>query len=244
MLREDAIDAEALEKNLKVLAVANRIELLTLLRTPHALDDIDLSPGSSQAGARPERTITRQAVRGHLEKLIEAGLVRVRVGDRKGEKGRRAVQEYYVDHARLFAVVDELRKLSLIESRVEADPYATSLLGQSGIVVWPDGLKVVVVRGTHEGKAISLKHAALEPPRGWIVGRAPRCAVRLEYDPYVSNENSEIIPEGSGFRLLDLRSARNGTHLNWQRLPVGGEAKLRSGDIIGVGRSLLLFRQD
>lgn len=244
MAQQDEIDAQALEKSLKLLAVANRIELLSLLRTPRPLDEIELTPSSAQAGKRPERTITRQAVRGHLEKLVEAGLVRVRVGERRGDKGRRSVQEYYVDHARLFALVDELRKLTLIESRVEPDPYMTSVLGQHGGSAWPSGVKVVVVRGTHEGKAMLLRHADVAPPRGWIIGRAARSNVRLEYDPYVSSENSEIIPDGQGFRLLDLRNARNGTFLNWQRIPVGGEVPLRNGDIIGVGRSLLLFRQD
>lgn len=244
MARDGDIDAEALERGLKLLAVANRIELLSLLRTPRPLDEIDLAPSTAQAGERPERTITRQAVRGHLEKLIEAGLVRVRMGERKGDKGRRAVQEYYTDHARLFALVDELRKLTLIESRVEADAYATSVLAHNTPVSWTEGLKVVVVRGAQEGKAFPLRQASLAPPRGWIIGRAARCSVRLEYDPYVSNENSEILPDGPGFRLLDLRSAKNGTFLNWQRLPVGGEVKLRSGDVVGVGRSLLLFRQE
>lgn len=239
------IDAEALEHNLKVLAVANRIELLSLLRTPKTLDEIDLTPAASQAGTRPERIITRQAVRNHLEKLMEVGLVRVRLSERKGQKGRKSVQEYLVDHARLFAVVDELRKLSLIESRVESDPYMTSVLASAGPLVWPDGPKVVVVRGTQEGKALPLLPSALAPPRGWVIGRSPRCSVRLEYDPYISTENSEIVPEpGGGYRLMDLRTSRNGTFLNWQRLPIGGEVKLRGGDIIGVGRSLLLFRQD
>lgn len=240
----DEIDADALEQNLKVLAFANRIELLSLLRTPRALDEIDLAPAVAQAGTNPQRKITRQAVRNHLERLMEAGLVRVRMGERRGHKGRRSVQEYFVDHARLFAVVDELRRLSLIQTKVEPDPFATSALEQIGEPTWPDGPKVVVVRGTHEGRALPLRHAALEPPRGWVIGRSPRCAVRLEYDPYISAENSEIMHDANGYRLLDLRSARNGTFLNWHRLPVGGEARLRSGDIIGVGRSLLLFRQD
>lgn len=244
MVEASQIDADALEQNLKVLAFANRIELLSILRTPRALDEIDLMPTISQAGANPERNISRQAVRNHIEKLMEVGLVRMRMSERRGHKGRRSVQEYFVDHARLFAVVDELRRLSLIHTKVEPDPFATSTLEQIGEPTWPDGLKVIVVRGTQEGRALPLRHTDLQAPRGWVIGRSPRCAVRLEYDPYISSENSEIVHDADGYRLLDMRNARNGTFLNWRRLPVGGEVRLRSGDIIGVGRSLLLFRQD
>lgn len=42
--------------------------------------------------------------------------------------------------------------------------------------------------------------------------------------------------------LLDLPGNRNGTLLNWKPLARGGVAELKAGDVVGVGRSLLVFR--
>lgn len=236
------VDFETLERYLTVLSHANRLELLKIVREPRTLGEIRLTPGDAQAGQSPGRTISRQAVQKHLDQLVEAGLVRVRTA-KKGD--RRAQKEYLLDQARLFAVVEELQKLATLEARVEPDPYETAPLEESGAGDWPEGLKLVLVHGVHEGRAYPLRRSAIEEPRGWIVGRDPKAHVRLEYDPYVSMENAEIVPTGDGgFELLDLRTSTNGTRLNWRMLPVGGQAELRSGDVIGVGRSLLLFRED
>lgn len=204
------------------------------------MDEIHLAPSKEQAGATPDRNITRQGVQNHLDRLVEAGLVRAGTTDRKG---RRAMNEFVLDHARVFAVVEELRKLSEFGPNVPLDPFATIHLPDSPTSAWEDGPKLVLVHGVREGTAYPLRAALVKPPRGWIVGRAAGAHVPLEYDPYVSAENAEILrsPDGS-FGLLDLRTARNGTFLNWRRLPAGGVAPLRSGDVIGVGRSLLLFR--
>jgi pSer/pThr/pTyr-binding forkhead associated (FHA) protein len=102
----------------------------------------------------------------------------------------------------------------------------------------------VLVHGVHEGHVFPLRAPPAAGGRGWIVGRAKDAAVSLDYDPYVSIENSEILRVGRQFRILDLRTSKNGTLLNWKRLPVGGESPLRTGDVIGVGRSLLLFREE
>lgn len=236
------VDFATLERYLTVLSHANRLELLRILREPKTLGEIRLTPSEPQAGESPERTISRQAVQKHLDQLVEAGLVRVRTARRDD---RRAQKEYVLDQAQLFAVVEELEKLSNLQARVEPDPYETAPLKESGRGDWPDGPKLVLVHGVHEGRAYPLSRSDLDEPRGWIIGRGPDAHVRLDYDPYVSQENSEIVPtEDGGYELLDLRTSKNGTRLNWRQLAVGGEATLRSGDIVGVGRSLLLFRED
>lgn len=237
----EAVEFDRLESYLKVLAYANRLELLSILRKPRTLDEIHLSPGTSQAAGSPDRAISRQAVQNHLDKLIEAGLVRVAQTDRKG---KRLVQEYGLDHVRLFAVLEELRKLSTLASDGPVDPFATEGLADARTLAWEEGAKCVLVHGVREGTAFPLRHKDLKPPRGWVLGRAPDLPVSLEYDPYVSSENAEILRVGDGYRLLDLRTAKNGTFINWQRLPVGGQVPLKSGDVIGVGRSLLVFRAD
>ncbi|MGQ0536289.1 MAG: FHA domain-containing protein [Methanobacteriota archaeon] len=234
------IGYERLERYLKILAHSNRLELLSLLRTPRTLDEIRLTPSPSQAGENPERNISRQAVQNHIDRLLEAGLVRVGMTDRKGT---RAHHEYVVDHARLFAVVEELRKVSTFEANVPLDPFMTEGLPEARERDWQEGAKLVLVHGIHEGKAFPLRQQDVKAPRGWVIGRAADAHISLEYDPYVSTENAEIMQVGAKFRLLDLRTSKNGTFVNWQRMPVGGEVVLAGGDIIGVGRSLLVFRE-
>lgn len=235
------VDLDELEGSLDVLAYRNRLELLRLLREPRTLGEIELTPGPEQAGAHPDRPISREAVRKHVNKLVDAGLVR------RGTTARadgREVHEYVVDHRRLFAVAQELTKLSTLEATVPLDPMETIDLDQADKAGWTPGAKLVLARGVREGRAFPLLQADLDPgrDRGWVVGRSEDADVSLTYDPYVSAENAEILPDGDGFRLLDLRSATNRTYLNWETLPVGGEAELESGDVIGVGRSLLVFR--
>jgi DNA-binding transcriptional ArsR family regulator len=237
------IQFDRLEAHLKPIAYASRLELLSLLRFPKSLDEIHLQPGASQAGENPDRPISRQAVQLHLDKLEEAGLVRVSLSERKG---RRGVHEYSLDHSRLFAITEELRKMSTMESFARLDPNATEALSETTEPRWPDGPKLVLVHGVNEGRAFPLRPSATGgASRGWILGRAKDAAVSLDYDPYVSMENSEIVRlPGEQYRILDLRSSKNGTTVNWKRLPAGGQATLRTGDVIGVGRSLLLFRSD
>lgn len=235
------LDYDRLETQLKVLAYASRLELLSLLRSPRTLDEIQLTPGASQAGMNPERPISRQGVQNHLDQLEAAGLVRVRPTQRKG---KRAMNEYALDHGRLYAIIEEFRLLSTIPSTAAFEPSQTVGLPEARMVVWDPGPKLVLAHGVHEGKAYPLQHTRLRPGRGWVIGRSPEAHVSLAYDPYVSLENAEILKSGSSYRLLDLRTAKNRTYLNWNRLPVGGEAPLKSGDIVGVGRSLLVFREE
>lgn len=233
------VDYTRLEAYLKTLAQANRLELLHILRAPRTLDEIHLAPAKEHAGETPERNITRQGVANHLDKLVEAGLVRVGSTDRKG---RRALNEYVLDHARVFALVEELRKISEFGPHVPLDPFATIQMPETAAEPWESGPKLVLVHGVREGTSFPLKPSAVKPPRGWIVGRSGESHVCLEYDPYVSAENAEIIHRADGYRVLDLRTAKNGTFLNWRRLPAGGEASLANGDVLGLGRSLLVFR--
>jgi len=232
---------DALEGYLKVLAYANRLELLSLLREPRTLEEIHLAPGRGRAGGSPERPISRQAVQGHLDRLVELGIVRARRVERRD---RGAHVEYLLDQSRIFAVTEELRKLSALQSRGVVDAFATIAAPGEEEVRWEPGPKLVLVHGVEEGRAFPLRRADVRSPRGWIVGRAPEAHVRLQYDPYVSTENAEVLLSNGAWRLLDLRTARNGTYLNWRRLPLGGEAALQPGDVIGVGRSLLVFRPE
>jgi DNA-binding transcriptional ArsR family regulator len=239
---EPQIDYEALEAYLKVLGYAGRLRLLSILREPRTLDEIHLAPGRDRGEGTPERSMSRQGVQEHVERLLEAGLLRA--GYRRRE-GRRGAREYVTDPTRLFDVLEELRRACAFNARIALDPLATQRVREDAVPRWPGGPKLVLVHGVEEGRAFPLLPAApRESGRGWVIGRASGCHVCIPYDPFVSAENAEIVarPDGA-FRLVDIRSARNGTSLNWTRLPVGGEIALHDGDVIGVGRSLLVFRR-
>jgi DNA-binding transcriptional ArsR family regulator len=232
-------ETSALADALKVLASGSRLHLLSALRAPKTLDELILSPSEARAAGSPDRPVSRQAVQRHLDVLLDAGLVR-REATRTG--GGRSGYAYVLDHTRVFAVVEEIRRLTRYQSTMPADLQRTQQAPEPQAPRWGEGPKLVVVHGVREGHAFALDATALRPPRGWIVGRARSAHVAIAHDPFVSGENAEVLRTPQGFRLLDLPGSKNGTTLNWERLPRGGDAPLRTGDIVGVGRTLLVFR--
>jgi DNA-binding transcriptional ArsR family regulator len=239
--RDARLDFERLAGYLDALANASRLELLHLLRTPSAVGDIHLRPGAGEAdGPRPERNITRQGVRKHLAKLEETGLITTQRGRRDGA----VVEEHVVNHQMLFAVSEELRRVTRVVPTVQPASAATLTGGSRDAGSKAKGARLIVVHGGREGQTFTLDPRTRAPERGWVVGRRRGLGVSLDYDPFVSQEHAEVLPRGDRYEVLDLRSNKNGTEVNWETLPRGGSATLSTGDVIGVGRSLLLFRAD
>jgi len=235
------VDYQELEESLQALAYSSRLHLLDLLRVPHTLSDIHLGPGPSRAGSDPRRPVSRQAIRQHLDKLVEAGLVVAREPTGRG----RAVREYVVNPRRLYYVAEEFRKLCVAAASAPAGRDLTvDLDTPRPAEAREPGPKLVLAHGALEGKSFPLHPSQLAKGRGWVIGRKAGLHVSLGYDPYVSLENSEIVAEAGGYELLDLRTSRNGTSVNWRRLGKEERVALRPGDLIGVGRSLLVFRHD
>lgn len=56
-----------------------------------------------------------------------------------------------------------------------------------------------------------------------------------------SLESAEILETPAGLHLVGI--GRNPVTLNWRNLEQGVPAKLAEGDVIGVGRTLLLYRR-
>ncbi|HWH08571.1 MAG TPA: FHA domain-containing protein, partial [Candidatus Thermoplasmatota archaeon] len=145
---------------------------------------------------------------------------------------------YTLDHRRIFAAAESLRAFAALrplddpEGRTEAadapDPRRT-----------PRGPRLALVRGLGEGTVHRLDEGA-----EWLIGRRRDAHVPLDYDPFVSAENARVQKVGSDFVLEDLPGSRNGTTLNFRRLEPGERAKLRHGDLVGVGHSALLFWSD
>lgn len=222
---------------LEALASPQRLRLLHDLRWPRAVGDVHLAP-EEPGELRPDRSITRQAVRKHLARLIEAGLVTTQ----RGQRGTAAVEEYVVNHQMLFAIFEELRQVTRLTPSVLPAPAATMTSHQDDAPKPAAGARFIVVHGATEGVVFPIEERARQGPRGWVIGRRRGLAVSLDYDPFVSQEHAEVVREGERLAISDLSANKNGTTLNWEPLPRGGSRVLAHGDVVGVGRTLLLFR--
>lgn len=71
------------------------------------------------------------------------------------------------------------------------------------------------------------------------VGRADRCAIRLE-DTYVSQVHARLSPEKGTWRVEDMGST-NGTYLNDRRVETPIE--VHAGDVVRVGKTVLELKR-
>ncbi|HEV8359229.1 MAG TPA: FHA domain-containing protein [Candidatus Thermoplasmatota archaeon] len=230
------VDYEGLADFLHALAYPTRLELLDILRFPHALGEIKLSPRRAAPGVPDERTASRQAIHGHLEKLVDADLVRVE----PAPEGSRSQQRYVVNPPKLYALVEELRRLAVMQVGGGAAGDATGTLMEPARPQAAKGARLVLVHGAYEGKVFPLD-AKTAVDGVWTIGRRRALPVCLDYDPYVSLENAVMAQRGGQFAVTDLPGSKNGTMVNWSRLAKGGTRPLKAGDIISLGRSRLCF---
>lgn len=222
---------DALSEALAALASPQRLQLLRQLRAPKVLRDVSLS-AEGEGGGRP---LARQTVSTHLEKLVAAGLVTSRETDR----GYGATTEYVLNHQAIFFLSEELRTLARL--RPLAEPESVTLQGASQRPGALAGPCLLLVKGADEGATFPLP-AKSGTPRAWVLGRRRGVEVCLDFDPYLSSENSVVRWDGAAFHVEDLPQSRNGTTLNFSPLLRGERRRLAHGDIVGVGRSLLEFR--
>lgn len=220
---------------MKALGNPVRMQMLSILRSPRTLGEIEVAPMRQDEAGSPGRSMSRVSVRQHLEQLIAIGAVKQVAGVRDG----RSVALYQVNHRQLFALTEELRELGRL--RPDQDLIADgTAAGPASPPPARHGARLVLMNGAFEGKTFPLGNGA----QVWTIGRARTATVCLDYDPYLSLQNSELRFARGTFTLHDVPGNRNGTRLNWEELPKGGSRALASGDVIGVGRSQLLFRAD
>lgn len=231
--RDEQKELEELAGYLSALGHPRRLELLGKLRFPRTLGEIELRPWRAEAEGNPDRAMSRNAVERHLQILRAIGVVLRRPGERDG----RSVDEWLLAHARLFQVVEELRELSRLRPPDPADVPQT-VVGEArrfrGVVA--EGPHLTILTGPYEGRT-----RLLEGPGPWTLGRMASCEIALDYDPYVSSAHCEVARVPDGFGVRDLPTNRNGTNLNWQTMPRGQQVPLATGDVLGVGRTLVLF---
>jgi hypothetical protein len=90
-----------------------------------------------------------------------------------------------------------------------------------------------VERGPGAGQLLPVKQGVL------VLGRASTSDLRLQH-PSISRRHAQLIRSGDRLSLKDLGS-QNGTYVN--RIRLGAEIELRSGDEIALGNALLRVRR-
>ena len=73
------------------------------------------------------------------------------------------------------------------------------------------------------------------------LGRGAGVEIRLEWDPQVSQLHAELRSLGGEWLVVDDGLSRNGTFVEEER--VVGRRRLRDGDVVRAGATLILFRQ-
>jgi class 3 adenylate cyclase len=81
----------------------------------------------------------------------------------------------------------------------------------------------------------------LDESRAVTIGRGSEVDVRLEWDPSVSSVHAEAVRLGAHWVVSDEGISRNGTFVNNGR--ISGRRRLRNGDMIRVGRTVLGFNE-
>ncbi len=221
-----------MERAFKTLGNINRLRLLVELQEPKGYAEIELPPSRSDGAGGGGRTITRQAVRSHLNPLMELGLVTEVERDGAG-------QRFIVDHSRIFALMEQMRDITNVRSTEPVSDRTMNLQGDADAQT-VQGPHLVLARGVYEGRSFPL--TGLTEGQRWLVGRKQGSDICLDYDAFVSSDHAELLNKEGRFYLRDLPENRNGTFLNWERLEDGAMAPLDAGDVVGVGRSLLVFR--
>lgn len=206
------------------LASPVRLKILRYLTTPHYLEEV-----------ASHVKLTRQAARKHLDKLVAIGVL----ARRSATRDTGLVTEYVIDQQALFLVYDEFEKLGTLRRRDARSDLVRTLAGGKGARPRSRGGGPCfwIVRGLDTGERLELGDLT---DREWVVGRDPRADLALAHDPYASNRHAMVTHEDGVHRLTDLMST-NGTFHNWERLPRGDGATLAHGDVVGVGKTVLLF---
>ena len=114
---------------------------------------------------------------------------------------------------------------------------ATALELKAQILAEREGLPFLIYRdGSGEHRLLVLD---AEQERVTI-GRRPSADVALESDEEVSRLHAELVRKGEDWTLADEGLSMNGSFVNGE--PVRGHRRLRDGDAIRVGGTVLVFR--
>ena len=187
MDRSPSVDYDSLAQSLAALAYPLRLELLDVLGLPRPLSEIRVRPLRGEAHGSGERAAAKQTVSAHLERLLEAGLLVAAEAD----VGGRRVTTYAVNPQRLYAITEDLRRLAEKHGGRGRGGDETGTLAAAARPRVAGGPRLVVVHGAYEGRAFPLTDATAVDG-AWVIGRHRGLAIALDYDPFVSVENSLV----------------------------------------------------
>jgi len=206
-------------------ALANpvRLALVRRLQEPAFIPDL-----AKEAG------LTRQALKKHLDELVEAGIVQSTVRRR----GAMPAALYSTDAAGFFALREMVADLGPAQASPADQAVArpTTIAGRPAGLPRVQGAGLLLVHGDRPGRWFPLEHG-----KATVIGRDPACGVALPYDGYASAQHARIEADGKGWRLSDLHST-NGTRLDFIRIGPGATVRIGHGDLLTVGRTHLAFR--
>lgn len=224
----DDLEADrGLVQRLEALTNLHRILILRSLRAPRALGEILVR----QDATGPP--LSRQSVRHHLDLLIANGIVR----SRSVERDYGETSEYVIDHQRIFALSEELRGLARLKPTEDPDGQTVPRLQDP--ILPPPRPCLILTSGLDVGTWYDLR--SQRDGKSWLIGRRRGADIALDFDGAVSGENSLIRLENGDHTVESLPGSVNGTRVNGQRLAEGARRVLAHGDLIGVGRCLLLY---
>ncbi len=203
---------EGLSTWLQPLSNPVRLQLLAFLRQPHYLEEI-----------ASHLRMSHQAARKHVNQLKQAGLVR------PSARSDTSIVEYTIDTTGLLRFNREMEGLC---SLLHDDPGA---LGRTPSPPRLERPCLTIVRGHPTGAHIPLRNG-----HPVTIGRDPASAVAITHDPQVDLRHAELRSDPDGWSVMDLASD-HGTWHNWRPLPRGGQRPLQHGDVVGIGRTMLLF---
>jgi len=217
------IDFAGLASALKALSNEKRLELLHFLTRPHYIEEI-----------ASHLKMARQAAQKHVSQLLDAGVIK----KQPGQRDRGPVTEYVLAPQRLFDLNERFGKLGVLKPVEEDEDLSRTILSDTMVAPAQEarGPSLALVHGRGIGTRYHL-----EGDGPWTIGRDDDRFIAVDYDPFASNRHAEITLQDGAHFLVDTYST-NGTFLNWTQVPRGGRIPLRPGDVVGVGKSLLVFR--
>lgn len=215
-------DLARLAQDAGQLSSLARLTMLRHLLAPKSLGDLCALLGADATRVEQD-----------LRALETAGWIKPS-GDGGGAK-----RTYVLSKNRWFEFVEELRRLALTDAALErASPFETvGVLQVSRPSLIFGGPALIVVQGLQPGRVLRLA-----PPGPWQIGRDEKLFLTLDYDPFVSVHHAELREQAGQHMIVDL-SSRNGTFHNWERLARGGKAPLKPGDVVSVGKTMLVYRR-
>ena len=217
---------ERLARSFATLGSPLRLAVLRQLRAPKTLREIHVR--GYRAGSAS--TLSRQAVREHLDRLLEAGILI----ERETEKAEGATHEFTLNHQVVFALSEEVKELARLRPLIEPNSPTSAIIGSGSPT--GNGPRLVIVKGLEEGTTFPL-----DGRHEWVIGRRRGSGITLDFDPFVSSENALLKIDGGRATIEDLPVSKNGTRHNFRSLRRAEIQPLSHGDLIGVGRTLLLY---